>query len=274
VILIIRQVTSLLRGVAAELSQGAGRVSEDAEEVNRTSLALSRGASDQAASIEQTSASSEQVNATAHQNAEHSAKTAGLVKDVRQQMVETNRVLDGMMKAMTEIGHSSERISKIIKVIDEIAFQTNLLALNAAVEAARAGEAGMGFAVVAGEVRDLAQRCAGAAKDTADLIGESIARATDGKAELDRLTERIRSIEQATEAVTTLADQVQTGSLEQAKAMEEIGAALTRMQTVTQETASNAEQGAAVGGRLHSGSKELLDVVQRLDSLVGVNRLA
>ena len=268
-VVVIRQINRLLRQVVAELNQRAVRVSEDAEGVRRASVALSDGASAQAASIEQTSASSEEVNATAQQNSQHSAKTAGLLKEIRQQMVETNRVLGQMMKAMTEIGHSSERISKIIQVIDSIAFQTNLLALNAAVEAARAGEAGMGFAVVADEVRTLAKRCAEAAKDTSGLIGESIARSNDGKAELDRLTARIQLIAEATESVTTLADQVQTGSLEQAKAMEEIGAALTSIQSVTQTTASNADQGAAVGESLRAESKALLSVVENLDAMVG-----
>ena len=266
---VIWQINGMLRRVAAELSEGAQRVSSDSEQVRHSSEALARGATDQAASIQQTSAASEQVNATAQQNTARAAQSAKLIKHIRNQMAETNRVLDQTMKAMTEIGHSSERISKIIQVIDEIAFQTNLLALNAAVEAARAGEAGMGFAIVADEVRRLAQRCAGAAKDTAGLIEESIARSSDGKAELDRLTAGIRSIADATEAVTALADEVQTGSTEQATAMQEIGGALSRMQSVTQTTAANAEQGASVGERLGVESRALLGVVERLDSMVG-----
>ena len=168
---------------------------------------------------------------------------------------------------MQEIGRSIDRISKIIKVINEIAFQT--LALNAAVEGARAGEAGMGFAVVADEVRTLARRCADAAKDTEGLIGESKVRSKDGQTHLDQLTNRIRSIAQGTEAVTTLADLVESGSLQQAQSMQEIGKGLVHMQSVTEKTASNAEESAGVGERLSKESRSLQSVVQRLDVMVG-----
>jgi methyl-accepting chemotaxis protein len=269
VVAVIRQINGLLREIAAELNQGANRVSSDAEQVRQASHSLGEEASQQAAALEQTSASSQQVNATAHQNAEYSAKTTGLVKEVQQHMVETNQVLDQMMIAMKEIGNSSERISKIIKVINEIAFQTNLLALNAAVEAARAGEAGMGFAVVADEVRTLARRCSEAARDTENLIGESMARSKDGQIHLDQLTERIRSIAQGTEAVTALAGQVENGSQDQARSMQEIGKALVHMQGTTEKTAANAEQSAGVSEHLSAESKSLQGVVQRLEELVG-----
>jgi methyl-accepting chemotaxis protein/methyl-accepting chemotaxis protein-1 (serine sensor receptor) len=268
----IRQINRLLRQYAGELREGAARVSEEAEELRQASNALREGASDQAASIEETSASSEQVVATAHQNAEHSAEASQLVQKVRREMGETNGVLDQTMQAMKDIGESSERISKIIKVIDEIAFQTNLLALNAAVEAARAGEAGMGFAVVADEVRGLAQRCATAARDTAGLIEESIGRSRHGKVRLDELTSHIRSIAQGTEAVAALAEQVQNGSLEQERAMQEIGGALVRMQSVTQKAAANAQQSAETGERLSAESNALRGVVEGLDALVGGSR--
>src|SRR5579872_2483809 len=268
-VLAIRNINRLLRSAVRDLNQGAHRVSSDAEELRAASHALEEGASSQAAAIEQTSASSEQVNATAHQNAGFAAKTTAVLQQVRHQMTDTNQVLDQTMAAMTEIGRSSERISKIIQVIDEIAFQTNLLALNAAVEAARAGESGKGFAVVADEVRTLAQCCAGAAKDTEGLIGESLERSKEGQARLDQLTERIHSMSQATESVTTLADQVQTGSQEQARAMQEIGNALLQMQSLTEKTTSNAQQGTAVGERLSTESKALEEVVERLDTLVG-----
>jgi methyl-accepting chemotaxis protein/methyl-accepting chemotaxis protein-1 (serine sensor receptor) len=184
-------------------------------------------------------------------------------------MEKTTGALDQTRDAMKEIGESSEHISKIIRVIDEIAFQTNLLALNAAVEAARAGESGMGFAVVADEVRALAQRCAGAAKDTANLVEESIARSQQGRQRVEQLTDHIRAIADGTQAVTVLAEQVQAGSLEQAKAMQEIGVALEHMQSATSATAAKAEQSAETGERLNQEANALRSVVEGMDALVG-----
>ena len=267
-ILAIRQINGLLRQFAAELSEGSRRVLEDAERVRQTSQVLEQGASDQAASIEETSATGEQVSATARQNAAHSKETSQLIQRIHSEMQETNRALEQTRDAMNGIGESSEHISKINKTIDEIAFQTNLLALNAAVEAARAGTAGMGFAVVADEVRALAQRCSGAAKETADLIGESIERSHQGQTRLDELTQHVHSIAQATGAVTALADQVQSGSHEQARALEEIGAAMTRMRSVTEKTAANAGESSEVGERLSAASQALESVVQRLEDMV------
>src|SRR5579862_6160682 len=130
-----------------------------------------------------------------------------------------------MVVAMGEINTQSGKISKIIKVIDENAFQTNILTLNAAVEAARAGEAGMGFAVVADEVRNLAQRCAQAAKDTAELIEESIAKSNGGQATVDQVATAIRSITVESAKVKTLVDEVNLGSQEQARGIEQISKA-------------------------------------------------
>ena len=271
-ILAIRQIDRLLRQFAGELSEGSRRVLVDAEKVRQASRAVEQGASEQAASIEETSATSEQVNATANQNAAHSAETSQLIQQVHGEMQQTNVVLQQMREAMSAIGESSEQISKIIKTIDEIAFQTNLLALNAAVEAARAGTAGMGFAVVADEVRALAQRASGAAKETADLIGESIHRSQQGKTRLDELSQHIRSIAQGTESVTALADQVQSGSREQAQALQEIGSAMARMRSVTEKTTANAGESAEVGERLSAESQALEDVVERLEAMVNCRR--
>jgi methyl-accepting chemotaxis protein len=205
----------------------------------------------------------------AHKNSDNSAAAAGLVTGSQEKFVETNRSLDQMVTAMQEINTSSDKIAKIIKVIDEIAFQTNILALNAAVEAARAGEAGMGFAVVADEVRNLAQRSAQAAKDTAALIEESIAKSNEGKARVDQVAVAIRGITEESGKVKVLVDEVSMGSQEQARGLEQIAKAVTQMEQVTQQTAASAEESAAAAEELTAQSESVKDVLERLTTMIG-----
>jgi methyl-accepting chemotaxis protein/methyl-accepting chemotaxis protein-1 (serine sensor receptor) len=178
-------------------------------------------------------------------------------------------MLGHLIAAMSEIDVSSDKISRIIRVIDEIAFQTNVLALNAAVEAARSGEAGMGFAVVADEVRSLAQRCAQAAKDTQALIEDSIAKSKSGKAKLDHVVSAVRTTTQRAAGVKKLSDEVEAGSLEQAHEMEQIAAAFAEIRTTTSTVAAAAQENAASGEELHSQSDAMQHLAARLVSLVG-----
>ena len=170
---------------------------------------------------------------------------------------------------MQEIGNSSNKIARIIKVIDEIAFQTNILALNAAVEAARAGEAGLGFAVVADEVRNLAQRCAQAARDTAGLIEDSIATSRDGNARLDQMAGAVRAMTENATRVKSLVDEVNLGSQEQARGMEQISRAVLQMEQVTQRTAAAAEESASAGSELNSHADTLRTLVHEMRDMVG-----
>jgi methyl-accepting chemotaxis protein/methyl-accepting chemotaxis protein-1 (serine sensor receptor) len=203
-------------------------------------------------------------------NADNSLQCTQLMSVVDTRVAEANRTLQQMVASMEEINGSSEKISKIIKVIDEIAFQTNILALNAAVEAARAGQAGMGFAVVADEVRSLAERSAQAAKDTAVLIEDSIATTNEGGTRLTEVTSVIKSITESANHVKTLVDEVNLGSQEQARGIEQISKAITQIEQVTQRAAASAEETASAGEELSAQSQAMHAALRRLQEISGI----
>jgi methyl-accepting chemotaxis protein/methyl-accepting chemotaxis protein-1 (serine sensor receptor) len=237
-----------LKAIAESVATGAHQVAEAAAQVASSSQVLAQDSSTNAASLQETSASTEEINSMARRNTESSRSAAGIVAHSVEKFGETNRALDEMVGA--------------------IAFQTNILALNAAVEPARAGEAGMGFAVVADEVRNLAQRSAQAAKDTAALVEESIAKSEGGKSKVHRVTEAIRAVTSDTTQVKALVDQVSGGSEEQARGLEQIGKAITLMERSGQTTAATAEESAAAAQELTAQSATLTDIGRQLQALV------
>ncbi len=265
----VRQANDTLQKMASRMAESAERVKSAARQVSSASRALSQGAAQQAASLEETSASAEEIASITRKNADHTLSVAGLMQESERGTVEVHQTLDRMIEKMKEIDASSNKIARIIKVIDEIAFQTNILALNAAVEAARAGEAGLGFAVVADEVRNLAQRCAQAARDTAGLIEESIETSRDGNARLDQVAGAIRSTTERSARVKALVDEVNLGSQEQARGMEQISKTILQMENVTQSTASGAEQAATAGSRLEDHARDMRELVQEMHRMVG-----
>ena len=271
---IVRGANRTLRQSAAELLEGSRQVAAAAGQVSSASQSLAQGTSQQAATLEETSASTTELTAITRRNAENTHSVSGLMTETAHRVEDANNNLEQMVESMKEINSSSEKISKIIRVIDEIAFQTNILALNAAVEAARAGEAGMGFAVVADEVRNLAQRSAQAAKDTAALIEESIATSTEGNRKLQLVAGSIQQVTGSATQVKVLVDEVDVGSQEQSRGIEQIASAVKQMEAVTQRSAASAQQSAAASEELATQAEALLDIVGRVRALVGTDEAA
>jgi methyl-accepting chemotaxis protein/methyl-accepting chemotaxis protein-1 (serine sensor receptor) len=264
----IRGMDQKLLEIVGDLEKSATRVAIAAGQVSGSSASLAQGASEQAATLEETSASSEEIASMTRKNSESSRQASELMIVADQKIGDTHRTLEQMVASMQEITTSSDKISRIIKVIDEIAFQTNILALNAAVEAARAGDAGKGFAVVADEVRTLAQRCAKAAKDTAALIAESIERSNDGRRKLGEVGAAFQAITESASKVKVLVDEVSLGNREQTGGVEQVSKAVLQLEQVTQSTAASAEQSASASQQMLSESKALSDLVGRLYTLV------
>src|SRR5579885_226984 len=267
---ISRGITRSLRHVTTQIAACARGVSEASGQISSASTTLAEGALRQAASLEETSASSQQLSSTTQSNAKNSQDAMKLMARADTQVAEANRTLEETISSMQAIGAASEKIARIIKIIDEIAFQTNILALNAAVEAARAGEAGMGFAVVADEVRNLAQRSAQAAKDTASLIEESITKSNQGRIRLDEVAKAIRGITDTAANVKHLIDNLQVSSGEQAHGVEQIARAITQVEQVTQNSAASAEEAASAAEELAAQAEALKAVISRLSAMTGV----
>jgi len=268
-VFIVRHTNTSLRKVATELKDGAQQIESAAGQVSTSAQSLSQGATESASSLEETSASMEEMASMTRRNSENAVQAAKLVTDVANQVTASNTALADMVGSMEEIRESSNKVAKIIKTIDEIAFQTNILALNAAVEAARAGEAGMGFAVVADEVRNLAQRSAQAAKDTAGLIEESIAKSQEGSTKVEQVAATIGTITESVNRVKGIVEEVREASQQQTQGIDQVTQAVMQMEKVTQTTAATAEESAAASEELNAQAETSMVVVRDLESMVG-----
>jgi methyl-accepting chemotaxis protein len=247
--------------LAVSIVSSADQVDCGAKQVADSSTALSQGATEQASSVEELSASLEEITSQTMQNAQNAQETNELAKIILKDADVSSAQMTEMLRAMEEINASSDNISKIIKVIEDIAFQTNILALNAAVEAARAGQYGRGFAVVAEEVRNLAGRSSKAAKETTELIENSIKKVETGtkiaKETAGALGKITVGISQAGEFVSSIA----SASQEQAAALEQINQGITDVSQVVQTNAAAAEECAAVSEELSGQADSLKESV-------------
>jgi len=256
-----------LNEVMSRVYLSAEGIATGSLKVAEGSQALSQGATEQAATMEQIAASTNLMAEQTRQNAENTSRTDQLTAEARKAAETGNQHMRELMAAMAEINESGQSISKIIKVIDEIAFQTNLLALNAAVEAARAGQHGKGFAVVAEEVRNLAARSARAAGETAALIESSAARAGNGAEIATRTAEALDRIVKGINEVTELVGAISVASREQAEGIAQINQGLSQVDQVTQLNTATAEGSAA-------SAEQLSEQARQLHGLLGRFRLA
>ena len=252
------QTMAELRGETHEINAGAGEMQSATDD-------LSRRTEQQAASLEETSAALDEITATVRSAATRAEEARDMAVKAQSSTVNSRNVVSNAVDAMSRIEAASGEISKIISVIDEIAFQTNLLALNAGVEAARAGEAGKGFAVVAQEVRELAQRSASAAKDIKGLITKSGEEVASGVQLVNETGEALGTISEQVAAINDHIASIATAAREQTTGLGEINGAVNQMDQVTQQNAAMVEEATAVMHKLAGSAQKLTSMVDQFD---------
>jgi len=250
-----------LHGALTHVGMAAEQVASASIQISSESQALAQSSSEQAATLEGISEGLDGLTKMTRGNMENTRQTHQMAEEAGRSARQGLSGMHKMSEAMTRIKSSSDSTARIVKSIDEIAFQTNLLALNAAVEAARAGDAGKGFAVVAEEVRNLAMRSAEAAKNTANLIEESVRNAEEGVELNQSVLDQLNDIAERTEHVGQVLSEISQASEQQAQGIDDLRAAIDQLNQITQQNASASEESASAGEELSAQSQELRTLV-------------
>lgn len=266
--ILIRNISTSLKNAIKNLTESTQQIVAASNQLASSSQQLSEGSAEQASAIEETSSTLEESASMMQQNSANTKQAAQLSEQAKTAAVKGDLEMEEMLGSINEIKKSSDQIAKIIKVIDDIAFQTNILALNAAVEAARAGEAGLGFAVVAEEVRNLAQRSAQAAKDTSAIIEANIDLSMKGVAVTEKVGEALKEITQQAKKVSELMDEIAAASQEQSQGIGQVTKAIVQMESVTQQNAASAEENASASEELSAQAQNFRQIVKQLLILV------
>ncbi|HEX7935189.1 MAG TPA: methyl-accepting chemotaxis protein, partial [Paraburkholderia sp.] len=258
----LNQLKANLAAIVYDVREQISGMLDNAREISSGNEDLARRTELQAASLEETAATMEELTTTVQANADASVRALDLAKDAQAAAAEGGKIAGQVEQTMAAITAASRRIADITGVIDGIAFQTNILALNAAVEAARAGEAGRSFAVVAGEVRMLAQRCAASSKEIKSVVEDSAAEVAAGTELVARTTAQMRAIDEAVERVSSIIVEVANASSEQAEGIRQVNQAVSHLDGATQQNAALVEQAAATAQRLAAQADVLSEAVR------------
>ena len=268
VVLAWRSILPPLRVASAGIIAGSAQIKSASSQVAQSSQGLAAAASEQAASLEETTASLEEISAMTRRNAESAREAKGLAAETRAAAEKGAEEMGVMLTSVAAMETAAGNVAKIVKTIDEIAFQTNILALNAAVEAARAGESGAGFAVVADEVRSLAQRSALASRESAEKIGEAMARSQQSVAIAARAQAQFTEVLAKARQVDRLVGEIATASSEQQNGVAQVNTAVNQMDGTTQQTAAGAEESASASEELSAQAEELAALGESLERIL------